>query len=301
MTDTKSKGFESVGKICYNLKHELGIGAKGTVVCMGQFHRRDVAVKRYLKRMWSEADNQIVKLLQVDYHPNIVQYLGVEFTKDFCYLALQLCQSSLEQLIKQEYVNPNVETLEILKDILNGLSYLHSLSPGIVHRDVKASNALIFAPSSKVKPIGVLSDLGLSKQLKESQNAFTMTEGVGTIGYMAPELLMINHEKDKSSQKVSIKIDIFAAGCLLYYVLSDGCHPFGENIHRRNANIIDNLPDLSKIEENECDLKQLISEMIEFDPNLRPDAKEVALRLCNPRTTPTTTRSYLGGNNLCLI
>ena len=293
------EGFERVEKIFYNLENKLGIASTGTVVCKGKFHRRDVAVKRYLNTLWCEADNQIANLLQVDYHPNIVQYLGVEFTKDFCYLALQLCQSNLEQLVTREYDNPNVETLEIMKDILNGLSYLHSLSPAIVHRDVKASNGLIFAPNSKVKPIGVLSDLGLSKQLKESQD-FSMTEGVGTIGYMAPELLMINHDKDKTSQKVSIKIDIFAAGCLLYYVLSDGNHPFGENIHRRNANIIDNLPDLSKIQENGCGLKQLIGEMIAFSPNQRPNAKEIASRLCNRSTSSTVTGSYLRGNNLYL-
>ena len=230
----------------------------------------------------SEADNQILKLLLVDYHPHIVQYFGVEYTKDFCYLALQQCQASLEQYVQGKYQNPKVETVQILRDIFTGLSHLHSLSPPIVHRDVKASNALIFAPNSKVKPIGVLSDLGLSKQLKESRATFTMTNGVGTSGYMAPELLSIDEDPETCRQKVSVKIDIFSSGCLSYYALSNGHHPFGANIHLRNGNIISNKPDLSHLSGDKGDFKQLIRKMIAVDPDERPDASKVIRCLIDP-------------------
>ena len=241
-----------------------------------------MAVKKYQRSIMSEADNQILKLLQVDYHPHIVQYFGVEYTKDFCYLALQQCQASLEQYVKGTYQNPKVEAKEILKDIFSGLSHLHNLSHPIVHRDVKASNALIFAPNSKVKPIGVLSDLGLSKQLKESRDSVTMTYGVGTFGYMAPELLLSEEDPETCRQKVSVKIDIFASGCLSYYALSNGHHPFGSNVYLRNGNIINNQPDLSHLAGDECGFKQLISKMIAVDPEERPNASDVVRSFIDP-------------------
>ncbi len=41
-------------------------------------------------------------------------------------------------------------------------------------------------------------------------------------------------------------VDIFSMGCVIYYVLTCGCHPFGPSI-RRQANI----------EMDECDLSDL--------------------------------------------
>ena len=49
-------------------------------------------------------------------------------------------------------------TLNVLRQVAKGLCYLHSLSPPIVHSDVKASNFLIFGmePSScRVKGLPV--------------------------------------------------------------------------------------------------------------------------------------------------
>ena len=42
-------------------------------------------------------------------------------------------------------------------------------------------------------------------------------------------------------------VDIFSAGCLIYYVLSEGKHPFGDKL-RRQANILN----------GECKLEKLI-------------------------------------------
>ena len=83
------------------------------------FQKREVAVKKYQKRLTSTADNQIVKSVLYDYHPNIVRYFWVEYTQDFCYLALQLCQANFKQFVEQKYENPKVETIGILKDILS--------------------------------------------------------------------------------------------------------------------------------------------------------------------------------------
>lgn len=43
-------------------------------------------------------------------------------------------------------------------------------------------------------------------------------------------------------------VDIFSAGCLFYYVLSGGSHPFGQSLYRQ-ANILSGTPCLAHLEE----------------------------------------------------
>lgn len=43
-------------------------------------------------------------------------------------------------------------------------------------------------------------------------------------------------------------MDIFSAGCVFYYVLSGGNHPFGESLYRQ-ANILAGTPSLTHLEE----------------------------------------------------
>lgn len=43
-------------------------------------------------------------------------------------------------------------------------------------------------------------------------------------------------------------VDIFSAGCVFYYVLSGGGHPFGESLYRQ-ANILAGAPRLAHLEE----------------------------------------------------
>ena len=46
-------------------------------------------------------------------------------------------------------------------------------------------------------------------------------------------------------------VDIFSSGCVFYYVLSGGRHPFGDQ-YRRQANIIAGDYDMEKIINSEC-------------------------------------------------
>ena len=46
-------------------------------------------------------------------------------------------------------------------------------------------------------------------------------------------------------------VDIFSAGCVFYYVLSGGCHPFGDQ-YRRQANIVAGEYQSEKIVNSEC-------------------------------------------------
>ena len=47
--------------------------------------------------------------------------------------------------------------------------------------------------------------------------------------------------------------DIFPLGIIFSYVLSDGVHPFGDDVFKRDENIRDGEPDLSRVKE-ECNI-----------------------------------------------
>lgn len=78
-------------------------------------------------------------------------------------------------------------------DVAEGMAYLHSLSPPVIHRDIKPHNVLLTRDGR-----GKLCDFGL---------VGTRSVTAGTPNYMAPELL---HSKPHSSA-----VDVYAFGVLL--------------------------------------------------------------------------------------
>jgi Protein kinase domain len=134
----------------------LGYGGHGTVVYKGLLDGRDVAVKRMLKAYHASADREISLLIESDGDPNVVRYFLKEVRGDFVYLALELCDLSLHDLIgvlrenqqRQHSLSPQKQlvndcaidsevlasTKRILLQIASGVKHLHSLR--IVHRYV---------------------------------------------------------------------------------------------------------------------------------------------------------------------
>lgn len=153
-------GASDVGKIRVCEDVILGHGGHGTVVYKGMLEGRLVAVKRMLKTYHASADREISLLIESDGHPNVVRYHLKEVRGDFVYLALELCDLSLHDLIghvrmrldrvvtKNEIAKIFIASKAILYQIVRGVEHLHRLR--IVHRDLKPANILL-ADSRKYK------------------------------------------------------------------------------------------------------------------------------------------------------
>jgi serine/threonine-protein kinase len=74
-----------------------------------------------------------------------------------------------------------------------------------VHRDIKPSN-IIVKPDGRI----CLIDFGIVKDMKHSTGQ-TMTQIIGTDGYMSPE--------QAAPATIDYRSDIYSLGCLLYYML----------------------------------------------------------------------------------
>lgn len=297
----------------------LGFGSHGTMVYRGSFGGREVAVKRMLLEFYEIASHEVGLLQESDDHPNVIRYFDKESAGEFLYIALELCPASLQDVVEKAVNYPllvgnGLDLPDVLKQITAGLQYLHSLK--IVHRDIKPQNILVAAPkvlplnpSSTLQPPRILiSDFGLCKKLEGDQNSFraTTAHAAGTSGWRAPELLVDSdlttsplhpdaatnssaHTGGSTSEPAVVDpqtnrratraIDIFSLGCVFYYVLTGGNHPFDrDGRYMREANIVKglhNLSDLSMLGDYQWEAKDLIGSMLSHNPRSRPDATTI--------------------------
>jgi serine/threonine protein kinase len=70
-----------------------------------------------------------------------------------------------------------------------------------------------------------------------------MSAAGGSSGWQAPEQLMA---KDGSAVRQSRAMDVFSLGCVMYYCLTAGKHPFGEH-YERDTNILRGLCNLAPL------------------------------------------------------
>lgn len=288
----------------------IGYGSHGTVVLKGAFQGRAVAVKRLLKHFTTIATHEVALLQESDEHPNVIRYFCKEQRDNFLYIALELCPASLADLIESPAAWPDLyagfEPKRALKQIASGLAHLHKLK--IVHRDIKPQNILVSPtkPSKKKgEPIGaapvrmLISDFGLCRKLELDESSFqqTVNHAAGSFGYRAPEVLRGEVNPNEPSvtpssstkstlldpsdankvitpptgQRLTRSLDIFSLGCIFYYVLTQGDHPFGSK-YEREMNILNRQSCLIKLDnlgEEAHEAQSMISSMIQDDPILR--------------------------------
>ncbi|XP_031386861.1 serine/threonine-protein kinase/endoribonuclease IRE1a isoform X1 [Punica granatum] len=281
---------------------EIAKGSNGTIVFEGVYEGRPVAVKRLVKAYHDVAIKEIENLIASDRHPNIVRWYGLEFDQDFAYVSLERCTCSLDDLIQIfsdstkdsmfpedpssrtmiEYKfrlnsvrdtfqdvslwkpngHPSPLLIKLMRDVVSGLVHLHDL--GIIHRDLKPQNVLI----NKERFIcAKLSDMGISRRLHANMSSlgYHATAGCGSSGWQAPEQLL--HGRQTRA------VDVFSLGCVLFFCITGGRHPFGDRFER-DANIVKNKMDLFLVEFIP-EAVDLFFRLLNPEPDLRPKALDV--------------------------
>jgi mitogen-activated protein kinase kinase kinase len=155
-----------------------------------------------------EAELQICKSLR---HRHIVSYLGHEYQEGQLLIYLEyVAGGSMEHVLRE--FGPLCTTLLRLatRGLLEGLNYLHTCDPPVVHRDIKSANVLVDLDFC-VK----LADFGCSKR-DDITRSFTTA---GSILWMAPEVLQQQPGHGR-------KADLWSLGCTLIE-MATGERPWG--------------------------------------------------------------------------
>lgn len=128
------------------------------------------------------------KILQKARHENVVQFFTIENRQKLFCIALELCDSTLEEhILKLRNTCVPLEKKKILQQATTGLEYLHQCK--IIHGDLKPSN-ILFAVSRTNRWFVKISDFGASKQIADDRSGITLKSShVGTLSWSAPEVL----------------------------------------------------------------------------------------------------------------
>ena len=154
----------------------------------------------------------------------------------------------------------------------------------LCHRDIKLDNILL-GPNF----IPIICDFGTAFDISEKNKLIEM---VGTIGYMAPEIMKIiefakenkdkPHDKEWRTKRDKLrydgkKVDIFSLGITLLMILTQKKYPFKEIYGFFQDNKIDLFfEEVNKLIKNiPLDAENLIKDMINYNPIKRPDINEV--------------------------
>mmetsp|Transcript_7719 Transcript_7719/g.21964 ORF Transcript_7719/g.21964 Transcript_7719/m.21964 type:complete len:1257 (+) Transcript_7719:192-3962(+) len=273
----EADGIFTIGRMQVDSKRVLGLGSAGTIVYGGELDGRAVAVKRLLLQFYDLARRELDMLVCSDDHPNIVRCYALEEDREFVYLALELCRSTLAEFVESgghelvDAINEPTELcMRVARNIAEGIATLHTR--GIVHRDLKPANVLMTNDS-----VPKVSDMGLCKRLLAEQSSFDSAVPGGSSGWQAPEQLMqIFPPSGESPQKnrQTRALDVFSLGCVLYYLFTGGKHPFGQERFVRDGNIVRGSSDLSALSHLPL-LQHLISCMLSWVPEERPTMQAV--------------------------
>lgn len=254
---------ERAGK--YRIVRVISYGSYSTIA-VGIDEKEDdvVAIKIIDRKKAEELD--VMKYIDIELrllerldHPNFAKVYDIKYTTEFIMIFMEyLPNGNVLEFIQNRIHFSQKERLEMCIKILEGINYLHE--HGIAHRDIKPEN-ICFDAWNNPKII----DFGLSIENFNQSETYC-----GTILYMAPEVVECNNYE-------ATKVDIWAFGITMHILISHE-YPFeitSDVKHVRNLKT-KSLKLMNVVSGN---LGALINKCLQFDPELRPTAKDLLTQM----------------------
>ena len=255
----------------YKITSTIGHGSYGDVfLAYNIYTKQKVAIKKIYKSNDEILNDGVIldeiEILKSLSHPDIVKIIEFYGTEDAYYIINEYCSGGeLFDKVKTDLSETQISV--IFKQILSGLSYLHSNN--IVHRDLKLENILI-SDKEYVEMTGEdyfdikIIDFGNARIFDKTLSTDSI---VGSSYYIAPEVFQKKYNK---------QCDLWSAGVILY-ILIVGSPPFdGVSEKRIFSSIKTGVFDKNNKRWNEAsfEVKDLISKLLVYDPNKRLTANE---------------------------
>jgi serine/threonine-protein kinase len=200
-----------IGK--YRIVGQIGEGAMGIVYRgVDPVLNRPVAIKVMSDAVARDKDLRARFVREAQsagslQHPNVVTVYDFGEVDGHPFIAMELVEGAdLDELLRQNAPLTLVEKIDVLIDVLNGLSYAHKR--GIVHRDIKPANIRIDEEGR-----ARIMDFGIAHLNSSTGTRMTRTGMmVGTPAYMSPEQI--------TGVPITAASDIFSIGAVMYELLA---------------------------------------------------------------------------------
>ena len=197
----------------YHIRKKIGSGGMGVVYLARHVHLgTDVAVKLLSER---RIDNPVAVTrferemrlqAQLD-HPNVVVAIDGGLEDGRNYVVMRYVHGmDVSQIVHRFGCVDAGVACEIIRQGAIGLQYLHD--NGLLHRDIKPANTIVGFDGT-VRLI----DFGLARVMAEDRTLTRADHVVGTLSYLAPEVL-------SGRDAVSERSDIYSLGATLCYLVS---------------------------------------------------------------------------------
>ena len=309
------------------LQRIIGEGSFGRV-WSARWRSASVAVKEFVfaqaavagrSSMQQEIVEEIIGeagMMAILRHPNVLQLFGCSLTAQAIWIVSELCSlGSLRQLIDDKDIPLSLDTrLSMALQVAEGMTYLHNQDPPIIHRDLKSHNIFVHetftgaedASVSSVKQkrgkdahdhyekldtqstmVCKIGDWGSARATLSGSR--TMTHGVGTACWLAPEVI-----KHARCSKFS---DVYGYGVILWELATrEEVYPGLETTqiiakvaNERLRPPIESVPD-------DCPWKDLMQECWAENPLERPEFSDIVRRLNAIRGFSQSSRSDDGSS-----
>jgi len=223
---------------------------------------RDVALKVLAESLRAEPEarrrfRHEAEVAASLHHPSVAPVFGSGEEPDgTTWLAMELIEGeTLAERLSRSLL-PVPEAVRIVALAARALGHAHA--HGVVHRDVTSRNVMV-GPDGRV----VVLDFGLA--LVEGKSRVTSSRTtVGTVNYMAPELLL--------GRDADARSDLYSLGCVLYETLT-GAPPFrAESIAAVSYAVLnqDPAPPGASRPEVGPELDRVVMRLLARDPARRP-------------------------------
>jgi serine/threonine protein kinase len=276
---------------------------RGGAVFAGRYHGKRVAVKLSHRSAAALHAREVEVYRMLRDHPNVCKYEHEHTDDRNAYLVMELCGRTLkEHVATPEFAAaPDSVRAEVNRGIIAGLAHLHTADldddgSRVCHNDLHPGNVLLKA-SSRV-PGGwqpKIADMGLGKVLGgDEKSSFAMSNMAPAKNeWRSPEIFDLLRGKRPTVTK---KVDVFAAGLLLFYVGTGGAHPYSAGpddfpgelelriAKREEPKNLGALTDAAatagpggpRSSARRIELRHLVEMMLAADPEDRPSMEEAA-------------------------
>ncbi len=192
-------------------------------------------------------------------HKNLLKPLYYDSFDRKPYLVLPFCKKG--SILKNVGKFTEDQAWHLLRDVASGLAWLHSMTPPVIHQDIKPDNVMVADNGDFM-----ITDFGVSTHLRSTlrKSMSSAFSSAGTIAYMAPE----RFGKDNTPIMAN---DIYSLGATTFEMLT-GDTPFGDDgglVQKKGAEIPDLKGDFSE------QLKKVIAKCLKTNPWERPTAEQL--------------------------